>query len=99
MTSSTTFCGGSCEWAPPGAAFAEQISQVLQMPSQHFEPIQFVKYDEGQRYAVHSDFVDSDATAAAGPRLLTFFVYLSDGFEGGETAFPELGLKVAPQVG
>lgn len=98
-TSSTTFCEGACPWALPGAAFAEQISRVLRIPSQHFEPIQFVKYEEGQRYALHSDYVDGDAASAAGPRLLTFFVYLSAGFEGGETAFPQLGLKVEPHVG
>jgi hypothetical protein len=28
---------------------------------------------------------------APGPRILTFFLYLSDVEEGGETAFPDLG--------
>eukprot|EP00971_Amphidinium_carterae_P063784 1262514-Amphidinium_carterae.2 len=34
-----------------------------------------------------------------GPRLMTFFLYLTDGFDGGETAFTELGLAVTPKVG
>ena len=34
-----------------------------------------------------------------GPRILTFFLYLSDVEEGGETAFPSLGIKVEPKKG
>ena len=36
---------------------------------------------------------------ACGPRILTFFLYLSDVEEGGETAFPLLDLAVKPQKG
>ena len=34
---------------------------------------------------------------ASGPRIYTFFLYLSDVEEGGETNFPRLGLDVAPK--
>lgn len=36
---------------------------------------------------------------ACGPRILTFFLYLSDVEEGGETNFPLLDIKVKPQKG
>ena len=36
---------------------------------------------------------------ACGPLILTFFLYLSDVEEGGETAFPTLGLTVKPKRG
>lgn len=36
---------------------------------------------------------------ACGPRILTFFLYLSDVEEGGETAFPHLGIAVKPAKG
>jgi prolyl 4-hydroxylase len=36
---------------------------------------------------------------ACGPRILTFFLYLSDVDEGGETGFPQLNLYVKPQKG
>ena len=36
---------------------------------------------------------------ACGPRILTFFLYLSDVEEGGETAFPVLGISVKPKKG
>ena len=35
----------------------------------------------------------------SGPRILTFFLYLSDVEEGGETEFPMLGLKIKPTKG
>jgi prolyl 4-hydroxylase len=34
-----------------------------------------------------------------GPRILTFFLYLSDVEEGGGTNFPQLDLTVAPKKG
>ena len=36
---------------------------------------------------------------SAGPRILTFFMYLSDVEEGGETFFPKLDIKVRPEKG
>jgi prolyl 4-hydroxylase len=36
---------------------------------------------------------------SCGPRILTFFLYLSDVEEGGETHFPRLGIKVKPRKG
>ena len=41
----------------------------------------------------------SQVSLACGPRILTFFLYLSDVEEGGETAFPTLGLAVKPKKG
>ena len=47
----------------------------------------------------HYDFVDPKSTqdyageiARNGQRLITFILYLNDDYEGGETAFPKLGL-------
>jgi prolyl 4-hydroxylase len=54
-------------------------------------------YDPGQRFAPHYDGAyrrdDGDAS------LLTFMVYLNDGFTGGATAFHHLGLDVVPRRG
>jgi prolyl 4-hydroxylase len=36
---------------------------------------------------------------SCGPRILTFFLYLSDVEEGGETVFPTLNIKVKPKKG
>jgi prolyl 4-hydroxylase len=60
---------------------------------------QVLRYQPGQHYRTHHDFGPSQVKLACGPRILTFFLYLSDVEEGGETAFPRLNLKVAPKRG
>lgn len=40
-----------------------------------------------------------DNALACGPRILTFFIYMSDVEEGGETSFPDIGLEVKPKKG
>ena len=66
----------------------------------HSESFQILKYDLGQKYNAHLDFSGSfTGDQACGPRILTFFLYLSDVEEGGETAFPLLDLAVKPQKG
>ena len=52
-----------------------------------------------QRYATHHDYGHTDRQLACGPRILTFFLYLSDVEEGGETAFPTLDIAVTPKKG
>ena len=44
-------------------------------------------------------FIRSQTKLASGPRILTFFLYLSDVEEGGETSFPSLGISVKPKKG
>ena len=48
---------------------------------------QVLQYMPGQRYGVHHDYGAEDRGLASGPRILTFFLYLSDVEEGGETNF------------
>ena len=46
----------------------------------------------------HFDFIDANAADYAqqireqGQRVITFLLYLNDGYAGGETTFPKLGL-------
>lgn len=59
-----------------------------------------VRY-QGQRewYRQHSDFISEGVGTHAGPRIATFFMYLSDNAKGGgETAFAN-GVKVEPRAG
>ena len=59
---------------------------------------QILRYEEGQFYQTHHD-QNAPVTSAWGPRLYTFFMYLNDGVEGGETHFPLLNISVAPKRG
>lgn len=55
------------------------------------------KYEVGQRFALHLDgsFVRDERERS----LLTFMIYLNEGFEGGETAFPDADEVVIPRTG
>ncbi len=55
------------------------------------------RYDVGQFFGLHGD------QSYAGPNgqrsLLTLIIYLNDGYQGGETDFPEIGERVHAEVG
>jgi len=48
-----------------------------------------------QQYRLHSDALPG----VANQRRVTAITYLNDGFEGGETDFPAIGLRVRPVAG
>lgn len=77
-----------------------RIAEVTRVPSVNFESFQILRYEVGQFYGPHHDNGGpSDALKPAGPRILTFFLYLSDVDEGGETNFPGLKISVKPKKG
>ena len=55
------------------------------------ERFRFYRYERGQQFRGHIDaaFVRSNGEHS----LLTFMIYLNDGFEGGETSFPSQIVK------
>ena len=55
----------------------------------------------GQQFARHFDYLDPalPEVAERGQRIVTFLIYLNDGFEGGETDFPRLGLRHKGEAG
>ena len=72
----------------------KKIEEVTRIPRDNYESFQVLKYELGQKYVAHHDASAAQARLSCGPRILTFFLYLSDVEEGGETAFPSLGIKV-----
>jgi prolyl 4-hydroxylase len=61
------------------------------------EPLQVLHYAPGERYHEHNDALPG--VAPDQQRVLTFLVYLNDDYEGGETSFPALDLKVRGSSG
>jgi prolyl 4-hydroxylase len=59
------------------------------------EPLQVLRYRGGQEYKPHTDAIPG----LENQRVMTMLVYLNDGFEGGETEFPELGITIRPRRG
>jgi prolyl 4-hydroxylase len=70
-----------------------------------FEAPQVLHYAVGQQFAPHFDFLQPEVAGHAGSlahrgqRVATLLVYLNEAFEGGETDFPELGLRYRGRTG
>ncbi|KAH8098729.1 oxidoreductase [Aureococcus anophagefferens] len=74
--------------AAPGD-LALRAAAVAELPPAHAERWRVDTYGPG----------DEPRADAAGGRFATLALYLDDGFAGGATAFPDLGLTVAPKRG
>jgi prolyl 4-hydroxylase len=60
------------------------------------EPLNILKYTPGQQYKPHHDGTGSDNVSV---RVLTALIWLNDAFEGGETDFPKINVRVRGSVG
>ena len=80
------------------------MAEVTNVPPANMEHFQILKYEEGQYYKTHHDYIPEHQRDSCGPRLATFFLYLNDVEEGGGTHFPQInqekgGLMVTPKMG
>jgi prolyl 4-hydroxylase len=71
----------------------------MNIPVEHGEGIQILKYTPGQEYKAHFDFFTSSSNAAKNNRISTIILYLNDVEHGGETFFPKLNFSVSPRKG
>jgi prolyl 4-hydroxylase len=98
-TSSNSWCRADCEANPHVQAVLRRIEAFTTVHERNFESFQILRYQHGQMYNAHHDTGPGQMHLACGGRILTFFLYLSDVEEGGETAFPMLNLSVKPTRG
>lgn len=68
----------------------QKTSQILNIPTNHIEALQMVKYTAGQQYKPHHDWFKRPHDDANNQRVYTILVYLNDDYEGGETNFPKV---------
>jgi prolyl 4-hydroxylase len=98
-TSSTAWCRGDCLRNPTIMSVEQRVSDLLGgIPMENAEPMQVLRYEMGQFYKVHHD-QNSPRSSAWGPRMFTVFMYIGDGYTGGETHFPRLNLTIPPGKG
>jgi hypothetical protein len=82
-----------------------RMLDAIGVPVGHAEPLDLLRYQPGQEYRPHRDYLPpSDPSTGRAPhlpgqRVHTVFAYLTDVDEGGETAFPQLELMIAPKRG
>lgn len=95
--------GATCLQHPAIQGVRERMSEVLGASLVYGHGFNMLRYLPGGYYKRHHDFILEEADRRSfrncGPRVLTFFVYLTDVDEGGETAFFHLGLNVQPKAG
>ena len=101
-TSSNSWCLSTCEKSLAALSLTAKIERLLGVSRAHFEQFQVLRYEPGEEYQRHHDYVPRKGVPEpAGPRLLTVFLYFSDVESGGETAFTDLvpPIAVAPKRG
>jgi prolyl 4-hydroxylase len=82
-----------------------RISALLRWPIDHGEAIQVLRYQIGQEYRPHYDYVDPSKAGAAsflargGQRVASLVMYLNTPARGGGTNFPDGKLEVAAHKG
>ena len=82
-----------------------RIAAATRVPVPAFEPAQILRYEIGQEFIPHYDFLDETSAGFRnglgeyGQRIATFLIYLNEEYEGGETAFPKAGLKYRGRTG
>jgi prolyl 4-hydroxylase len=86
-------------------AIDQRISDLLGIEPSWGESVQGQRYTQGQEFHAHHDWFHAgsdywaEEQARGGQRSWTAMAYLNDVEEGGETAFPHLGISIAPQAG
>ena len=96
-TSTNAWCLRECAEDPVVKGVTDRIQRITGIPEEYYENFQILRYERGQRYNRHHDMSDRDNAMLAGPRVLTFFIYLSEVDEGGGTNFPDLHPPVTMQ--
>jgi len=79
---------------------------MTKIPRENQEALQVAKYDINGKFDSHYDccvYNDKEKcrimNGNAGERRSTLMIYLNDDFEGGETEFEKIGLKIKPEKG
>lgn len=100
-TSENAWCDtkSGCRFDPIAARVMQRISNVTGIPAQNNEDLQLLKYEVGQYYRAHHDYIRHQKDRHSGPRMLTFFLYLTEVEEGGATRLNNLGIDITPKRG
>jgi prolyl 4-hydroxylase len=87
------------------ARIEARLAALAQWPVERSEGMQVLRYDIGDEYRAHFDWMNPDLPGLrkhmeiGGQGLGTFVLYLSDVESGGCTSFPAVGLEVMPAKG
>uniref|UniRef100_A0A7S1GNL2 Fe2OG dioxygenase domain-containing protein n=1 Tax=Cyclophora tenuis TaxID=216820 RepID=A0A7S1GNL2_CYCTE len=98
-TSHNAWCLERCYRDPVSQDIMARIENITNIPDINQEYLQLLRYEPGQFYRTHHDYVENQVNRQSGPRMLTVFLYLNDVLAGGATNFPHLDITVYPKRG
>ena len=101
-TSTNAWCTDECHTDPTTKVVLEKIENLTGVPDRCSENLQLLRYEPGQYYHTHHDYIPHDLERPQGVRILTVFLYLNEPEAGGGTNFPTLGssgITVIPRKG
>lgn len=98
-TSTNAWCLEDCYRDPVSQAVMARIENITNIPTINQEYLQLLRYEPGQYYRTHHDYVENQVNRQSGVRMLTVFLYLNDVTEGGATNFPMIDITVVPKRG
>ena len=76
-------------------AINKRIAYATNTSTSSGEPLTVLRYRPGQQYKAHLDTLPHTSNQ----RTKTAILYLNEGFRGGETIFPSLGISITPEAG
>lgn len=78
-----------------------KLFKLFPLNSKDLTKIQVLRYKKDEKYIPHFDAYESKMInlKSGKQRFLTFLIYLSDDFKGGETFFPLLDIEIKPARG
>lgn len=78
-------------------AINRRTSEITGFPHDHGEPLKVLCYDIGGKLLPHTDYHTYKHYSAG--RVGQMLIYLNDVKDGGETEFPNIGVRVIPKRG
>ena len=76
-------------------AINQRLAAITATDIAQGEALTILRYRPGQQFRPHFDAIGN----ARNQRTKTVLIYLNDGFSGGETQFPKLGVTIRPKAG
>lgn len=98
-TSSNAWCTGVCYKDPMAVDVMNRLSELTMIDEKNSEFLQLLRYEPGQFYEDHHDYILHNRENQQGVRILTSYLYLNDVEAGGGTMFTDLNITVMPKRG
>ena len=88
-----------CYKAPIVHSLMDRIGRITRTPEANAEFLQLLRYDVGEQYRIHHDFIGGGDVGGAGGRVYSLVLFLSDTEEGGELHFADVNITIKPRIG